>query len=80
MAGARFWPGPVGLRTGCGPDSGHLSRGFLQALVLSGETQERERVLYQFSRRFHHCNPGLFPSVGKRARDSGCREGGETCP
>ncbi|XP_066233810.1 PH and SEC7 domain-containing protein 4 isoform X2 [Saccopteryx leptura] len=38
-------------------------RGFLQALVLSGETQERERVLYQFSRRFHHCNPGLFPTV-----------------
>ncbi|ELK14858.1 PH and SEC7 domain-containing protein 4 [Pteropus alecto] len=41
----------------------HALRGFLQALVLSGETQERERVLYQFSRRFHHCNPGLFPSV-----------------
>ncbi|KAL0620092.1 PH and SEC7 domain-containing protein 4 [Plecturocebus cupreus] len=38
-------------------------RGFLQALVLSGETQERERILYQFSRRFHHCNPGVFPSV-----------------
>ncbi|XP_053444980.1 PH and SEC7 domain-containing protein 4 isoform X2 [Nycticebus coucang] len=38
-------------------------RGFLQALVLSGETQERERILYQFSRRFHHCNPGVFPSA-----------------
>ncbi|XP_008562842.1 PREDICTED: PH and SEC7 domain-containing protein 4-like, partial [Galeopterus variegatus] len=38
-------------------------RGFLQALVLSGETQERERILFQFSRRFHHCNPGAFPSV-----------------
>ncbi|XP_048208343.1 PH and SEC7 domain-containing protein 4 [Perognathus longimembris pacificus] len=38
-------------------------RGFLQALVLSGETQERERILYQFSRRFHRCNPGAFPSV-----------------
>ncbi|XP_016044781.2 PH and SEC7 domain-containing protein 4 [Erinaceus europaeus] len=38
-------------------------RGFLQALVLSGETQERERILYQFSRRFYHCNPGLFSSV-----------------
>uniref|UniRef100_A0A8C3YGY5 PH and SEC7 domain-containing protein 4 n=1 Tax=Catagonus wagneri TaxID=51154 RepID=A0A8C3YGY5_9CETA len=38
-------------------------RNFLQALVLSGETQERERVLYQFSKRFHSCNPGLFPSV-----------------
>ncbi|XP_047622119.1 PH and SEC7 domain-containing protein 4 isoform X1 [Phacochoerus africanus] len=38
-------------------------RGFLQALVLSGETQERERILYQFSKRFHYCNPGLFSSV-----------------
>ncbi|XP_040601226.1 PH and SEC7 domain-containing protein 4 isoform X2 [Mesocricetus auratus] len=38
-------------------------RGFLQALVLSGETQERERILYQFSKRFHYCNPGAFPSV-----------------
>ncbi|XP_076989796.1 PH and SEC7 domain-containing protein 4 [Tamandua tetradactyla] len=35
-------------------------RSFLQALELSGESQERERVLYQFSRRFHHCNPGGF--------------------
>ncbi|XP_032208622.1 PH and SEC7 domain-containing protein 4 [Mustela erminea] len=38
-------------------------RGFLQALVLSGETQERERILYQFSKRFHYCNPGAFPSA-----------------
>ncbi|KAM9585274.1 PH and SEC7 domain-containing protein 4 isoform 2-T3 [Trichechus inunguis] len=38
-------------------------RDFLQALVLSGETQERERILYQFSKRFHHCNPGVFSSV-----------------
>lgn len=38
-------------------------RGFLQALVLSGETQERERILYQFSKRFQDCNPGVFPSV-----------------
>ncbi|XP_013002824.1 PH and SEC7 domain-containing protein 4 [Cavia porcellus] len=38
-------------------------RGFLQSLVLSGETQERERILYQFSKRFHHCNPKAFPSV-----------------
>ncbi|XP_051022218.1 PH and SEC7 domain-containing protein 4 [Acomys russatus] len=38
-------------------------RGFLQALVLSGETQERERILYQFSKRFHYCNPAAFPSV-----------------
>nr|XP_045004192.1 PH and SEC7 domain-containing protein 4 isoform X1 [Jaculus jaculus]XP_045004193.1 PH and SEC7 domain-containing protein 4 isoform X1 [Jaculus jaculus]XP_045004194.1 PH and SEC7 domain-containing protein 4 isoform X1 [Jaculus jaculus] len=38
-------------------------RGFLQALVLSGETQERERILYQFSKRYHYCNPGVFLSV-----------------
>ncbi|XP_045664862.1 PH and SEC7 domain-containing protein 4 isoform X1 [Ursus americanus] len=38
-------------------------RGFLQALVLSGETQERERILYQFSKRFHYCNPGAFSSA-----------------
>nr|XP_012598292.1 PH and SEC7 domain-containing protein 4 isoform X2 [Microcebus murinus] len=38
-------------------------RGFLQALVVSGETQERERILYQFSRRFYYCNPGVFPSA-----------------
>ncbi|XP_060511240.2 PH and SEC7 domain-containing protein 4 isoform X2 [Panthera onca] len=38
-------------------------RVFLQALVLSGETQERERILYQFSKRFHYCNPGIFSSA-----------------
>ncbi|XP_027978139.1 PH and SEC7 domain-containing protein 4 isoform X2 [Eumetopias jubatus] len=38
-------------------------RVFLQALVLSGETQERERILYQFSKRFHDCNPGAFSSA-----------------
>ncbi|XP_074415275.1 PH and SEC7 domain-containing protein 4-like isoform X2 [Zonotrichia albicollis] len=38
-------------------------RQFLRALVLSGETQERERVLGHFSRRFHRCNPGAFPSA-----------------
>ncbi|KAM9516687.1 PH and SEC7 domain-containing protein 4-like [Guaruba guarouba] len=37
-------------------------RSFLRALALSGETQERERVLGHFSRRFHRCNPGAFPS------------------
>ncbi|XP_057262806.1 PH and SEC7 domain-containing protein 4-like, partial [Pezoporus wallicus] len=37
-------------------------RSFLRALALSGETQERERVLGHFSRRFHSCNPGAFPS------------------
>lgn len=62
---------------GLGPvlDSGPLSRVFLQALVLSGETQERERILYQFSRRFHHCNPRVFPSVGREGRPSGQQRG-----
>ncbi|KAJ8348408.1 hypothetical protein SKAU_G00269970 [Synaphobranchus kaupii] len=32
-------------------------RMFLKAFPLTGETQERERVLIQFSRRFRHCNP-----------------------
>uniref|UniRef100_A0A3P8SID2 Pleckstrin and Sec7 domain containing 2 n=1 Tax=Amphiprion percula TaxID=161767 RepID=A0A3P8SID2_AMPPE len=30
---------------------------FLKAFPLMGETQERERVLVHFSRRFCHCNP-----------------------
>uniref|UniRef100_A0A7N6A9I2 Pleckstrin and Sec7 domain containing 2 n=1 Tax=Anabas testudineus TaxID=64144 RepID=A0A7N6A9I2_ANATE len=32
-------------------------RNFLKAFPLMGETQERERVLVHFSRRFCHCNP-----------------------
>ncbi|KAJ1077739.1 hypothetical protein K5549_011066 [Capra hircus] len=52
-----------GRRGGGQGESTTSRRGFLQALVLSGETQERERILYQFSKRFHHCNPGLFSSV-----------------
>lgn len=52
-----------------------LGRRFLQALVLSGETQERERILYQFSKRFHYCNPGAFPSVGMEGGSEGGAEG-----
>ncbi|XP_068776883.1 PH and SEC7 domain-containing protein 4-like isoform X3 [Struthio camelus] len=37
-------------------------RSFLQAFVLTGETQERERILGHFSRRYHLCNPDAFPS------------------
>lgn len=40
-------------------------RTFLQALMLTGETQERERILGHFSRRFHRCNPNAFPSPGE---------------
>ncbi|XP_007430920.1 PH and SEC7 domain-containing protein 4 isoform X2 [Python bivittatus] len=32
-------------------------RSFLKSLVLTGETQERERILLHFSQRYHCCNP-----------------------
>ncbi|XP_033015111.1 PH and SEC7 domain-containing protein 4-like [Lacerta agilis] len=32
-------------------------RCFLKAFVLTGETQERERILRHFSQRYHSCNP-----------------------
>ncbi|CAK8684455.1 unnamed protein product [Clavelina lepadiformis] len=32
----------------------------LKRLALVGETQERERVLYQFTLHFSHCNPGFL--------------------
>ncbi|XP_077290686.1 PH and SEC7 domain-containing protein-like isoform X2 [Arctopsyche grandis] len=37
-------------------------RKFLRQFCLTGETQERERVLVHFSRRFLDCNPGSFNS------------------
>lgn len=37
---------------------------FLQQFSLSGETQERERVLVHFSKRYLDCNPGSFNSQG----------------
>ncbi|XP_021206998.2 PH and SEC7 domain-containing protein isoform X3 [Bombyx mori] len=37
-------------------------RTFLARFALSGETQERERVLVHFSRRYLECNPGTFNS------------------
>lgn len=40
-------------------------RDFLQQFALSGETQERERVLVHFSKRYLDCNPGTFNSQGK---------------
>lgn len=39
-------------------------REFLQQFSLSGETQERERVLVHFSKRYLDCNPGTFNSQG----------------
>ncbi|XP_071039980.1 PH and SEC7 domain-containing protein-like [Parasteatoda tepidariorum] len=37
-------------------------RKFLKQFCLIGETQERERVLIHFSKRFLDCNPGAFKS------------------
>uniref|UniRef100_A0A3B4A0W5 Pleckstrin and Sec7 domain containing 4 n=1 Tax=Periophthalmus magnuspinnatus TaxID=409849 RepID=A0A3B4A0W5_9GOBI len=37
-------------------------RSFLGVVVLIGESQERERVLQHFSRRYHECNQGCFSS------------------
>lgn len=39
-------------------------RKFLAKFSLTGETQERERVLVHFSKRFLDCNPGTFNSQG----------------
>ncbi|XP_042252805.1 uncharacterized protein LOC121886676 isoform X2 [Thunnus maccoyii] len=37
-------------------------RSFLRQFALMGETQERERVLSHFSRRYFDCNPKVMPS------------------
>ncbi|BES87813.1 arf6 guanine nucleotide exchange factor [Nesidiocoris tenuis] len=37
-------------------------RKFLTQFCLTGETQERERVLVHFSKRYLDCNPGVFTS------------------
>ncbi|MGH0150783.1 UNVERIFIED_CONTAM: hypothetical protein FKN15_048517 [Acipenser sinensis] len=37
-------------------------RAFLREFALMGETQERERVLAHFSRRYLACNPNVIPS------------------
>ncbi|KAK3509050.1 hypothetical protein QTP70_018789 [Hemibagrus guttatus] len=39
-------------------------RSFLKEVVLIGETQERERVLDHFSRRYQQCNPETLSSAG----------------
>lgn len=40
-------------------------RKFVERCVIVGETQERERVLYHFARRYYECNPKAVDSVGK---------------
>ncbi|XP_072916505.1 PH and SEC7 domain-containing protein 3-like isoform X2 [Hemitrygon akajei] len=37
-------------------------RKFLMAFALTGETQERERVLQHFSNQYQHCNPDIIHS------------------
>ncbi|CAH8608899.1 unnamed protein product [Schistosoma guineensis] len=37
-------------------------RSFLNSFSLTGESQERERILLHFSRRFHACNPTSYSS------------------
>lgn len=39
-------------------------RQFLKQFSLTGETQERERVLVHFSKRYLDCNPQCFNSQG----------------
>ena len=39
---------------------------FLKAFHLSGETQERERILIPFSKRYQECNNPDYGSEGKR--------------
>ena len=40
-------------------------RQFLAYFSLTGESQERERVMQHFSQRYHQCNPHTLPSVGQ---------------
>lgn len=40
-------------------------RNFMLKFSLTGESQERERVLFHFSRRYLACNPDTFVSDGQ---------------
>ncbi|XP_078145062.1 PH and SEC7 domain-containing protein 2 isoform X3 [Centroberyx gerrardi] len=54
-------------------------RNFLKAFPLMGETQERERVLVHFSKRFCHCNPQTPTSEGQdHEGDDGGEDGAHT--
>ncbi|KAH0622993.1 hypothetical protein JD844_030878 [Phrynosoma platyrhinos] len=49
-------------------------RSFLKAFVLTGETQERERILQHFSQRYYSCNPEAFLSPEKKVgRSMSCQ-------
>lgn len=42
---------------------------FLRQFALMGETQERERVLSHFSKRYWECNPRVIPSEGESSTE-----------
>ena len=46
-------------------------RQFLSCFSLTGESQERERVMVHFSDRYFECNPGVFANVGELKRERG---------
>ena len=50
-------------------------RQFLSCFSLTGESQERERVMVHFSDRYFECNPDVFASVGELEMEGGRREG-----
>ena len=50
-----------------GEDLVECLRQFLASFSLTGETQERERVMIHFSQRYFECNPYSFPSYGNDA-------------
>lgn len=55
----------VGRKTFCKLIYRFFSRTLLQKFPVTGETQERERILLQFSKRYHECNGQLYGSEGK---------------
>lgn len=38
---------------------------FLLNFSLTGESQERERVMVHFSERYYECNPAAMPDAGR---------------
>ena len=56
-------------------------RNFLKAFPLMGETQERERVLVHFSKRYCQCNPQTPSSEGQgHEEDDSERSEGKGAP
>ena len=47
-------------------------RQFLSCFSLTGESQERERVIVHFSDRYHECNPDVYHSVGESLCSTPC--------